>query len=125
MDPLAIIVALLVAIAVPIIYKFRAKRSSREPRKSTRNNQKAIDRKATTNQQENQEVITICEGKVHVATGFGLANAIVIEGADGCILIDTMESLEAAQEAFNALKEVIKEKPIKAVILTHFHADHT
>ena len=36
-----------------------------------------------------------------------------------------MESLEAAYDALTALKEIINEKPIEAIILTHFHADHT
>ena len=36
-----------------------------------------------------------------------------------------MESLEAAFDALTAFKEIIKEKPIEAIILTHFHADHT
>ena len=43
----------------------------------------------------------------------------------GCILIDTLESLEAAFDALSALKEIIKEKTIECIILTHFHADHT
>ena len=43
----------------------------------------------------------------------------------GCVLIDTLESLEAAFDALTALKETIKDKPIEAIILTHFHADHT
>ena len=71
------------------------------------------------------EVLTVCDGKIHVAIGYGLANAIVLEGEKGCVLIDTMESNETAEVVLEALKIVIKEKPIEAIILTHFHPDHT
>ena len=60
-----------------------------------------------------------------MAIGYGLANAIILEGENSCVLIDTMEGHEAAQEALDAIKKVIKDKPIVAIILTHFHADHT
>ena len=40
-------------------------------------------------------------------------------------MIDTLESHEAAQEALVDIKKVINDKPIDAIILTHFHADHT
>ena len=41
------------------------------------------------------EVLTVTEG-VHVAIGFGLANSILIEGEDGDIIVDCMESDGAA-----------------------------
>ena len=51
------------------------------------------------------------------------------KGEDGCILIDTSETYEMAKE----IKQVFEDqfglgthtKPIKAIILTHFHPDHT
>ncbi len=69
-----------------------------------------------------REVIEAAPG-VHVAVGFGLANAILLEGDDGVVIIDSMESEPAAKEvktAFNA----ITSKPVKALIYTHNHADH-
>ena len=89
--------------------------------KSERNKKKKRDRAAFVK----AEVLTICEGKIHVAIGYGLANAIVLEGDNSCILIDTMESNETAVLVLEALKVVIKDKPIEAIILTHFHPDHT
>ena len=71
------------------------------------------------------EVLTVCDGKIHVAIGYGMANAIILEGQKGCILIDTMESNKTAEVVLEALKSVIKEKSIEAIILTHFHPDHT
>ncbi|TRY70615.1 hypothetical protein TCAL_06133 [Tigriopus californicus] len=69
-----------------------------------------------------KEIIPIAEN-VHVAIGFGLANSILIEGTDCCIIIDTLECDEAAEEVREAFRAITK-KPIKAVIITHFHPDH-
>jgi len=70
-----------------------------------------------------QEVIQVAEG-VHVAVGYGIANSVLIEGKDGTIIIDTLESAEAAKAVKQAFDR-ISTKPLKGVILTHFHPDHT
>lgn len=67
-------------------------------------------------------VIEVVEG-IHVAVGFGLANSILIEGDEGNIIVDCMESNEAAarvKKEFNA----INNHPVRAIIYTHNHADH-
>jgi alkyl sulfatase BDS1-like metallo-beta-lactamase superfamily hydrolase len=69
-----------------------------------------------------QEVIKVTDG-VHVAVGFGLANSILLEGDDGVIIVDTMESVEAAIPIKKAFDK-ISPKPVKAIIYTHNHADH-
>ena len=61
---------------------------------------------------------------VYCAVGYGLANVTMITGRDGVIIIDAMESVEAAQAAFAELRKV-SDKPVKAVIYTHNHSDHT
>ncbi len=72
------------------------------------------------------EVIEVTEG-VHVAVGFALANSILIEGEDergpGVIIIDTTES-QAAAKAIKAEFDKITTAPVRAIIYTHFHADH-
>jgi len=68
------------------------------------------------------EVIEVTEG-IHVAIGFGLANSILIEGENGNIIVDCMESNEAAQKVKREF-EKINNKPTKAIIYTHNHADH-
>jgi alkyl sulfatase BDS1-like metallo-beta-lactamase superfamily hydrolase len=60
---------------------------------------------------------------VHVAVGYGLANIILVEGTDGVVIVDTGETLEQA-EAVRAEFLEITDKPVRAVILTHHHADH-
>ena len=68
------------------------------------------------------EVIEVIKG-VHVAIGFGLANSILIEGENGNIIVDCMESNEAAEKV-KAEFNKISSQPIKALIYTHNHADH-
>ena len=69
-----------------------------------------------------REILTI-EDNIFVAINFGLANCIMIEGEEGVIIIDTMESPEAAREVLAEFRRITA-KPIVAIILTHFHADH-
>jgi alkyl sulfatase BDS1-like metallo-beta-lactamase superfamily hydrolase len=70
-----------------------------------------------------RQVIEVTDG-VHVAVGFGLANSVLLVGDDGVVIIDTMESAEAARPVKQAF-EGISSKPVKAIIYTHFHSDHT
>ena len=68
------------------------------------------------------EVVKVTEG-IHVAIGFGLANSILIEGENGNIIIDCMESDNTAKRV-KAEFDKISNKPVKAIIYTHNHADH-
>lgn len=69
-----------------------------------------------------QQVIDVADG-VHVAVGFGLANSILIEGTDGVIIVDTMESARAARAVKDEFDKITT-KPVKAIIYTHHHYDH-
>ncbi|MCW9033735.1 MAG: alkyl/aryl-sulfatase [Rhodospirillales bacterium] len=69
-----------------------------------------------------KEVIKVTEG-VYVAVGYGLANSILLEGDDGVVIVDTMESNETAR-AVKADFAKITQKPIKALVFTHNHTDH-
>ena len=70
-----------------------------------------------------QEVIEVTDG-VYVAIGFGLANCILLEGDDGVVIVDAMESAEAAVPVKEAFSKITS-KPVKALIFTHYHSDHT
>ena len=70
-----------------------------------------------------KEIIEVTQG-VHVAVGFALANAILVEGEDSNIIIDTTGTVETAQEV-KSLFDEINSNPIEAIIYTHNHADHT
>ncbi|MGC9324260.1 MAG: alkyl sulfatase dimerization domain-containing protein [Desulfomonilia bacterium] len=70
-----------------------------------------------------KQVLTVTDG-VHLAIGFGLANSILLEGDDGVIIVDTLESAEAAIPVKKEFTRITS-KPVKAIIYTHFHSDHT
>lgn len=67
-------------------------------------------------------VVTVTEG-VHVAIGYSLANSILLEGEDGVVIVDALESSRRAEEVFAEFRK-ITDKPVKALILTHNHPDH-
>ena len=63
-------------------------------------------------------------GKIHFAIGFGIANSIMVEGVDGNIIIDTADSVYEAEQIYNIFSKK-NSNPIKAIIYTHNHGDHT
>ena len=63
-------------------------------------------------------------GKIHFAIGFGIANSIMVEGDDGNIIIDAADSMYEAGKIYNLFKQK-NSNPIKAIIYTHNHGDHT
>ncbi len=69
-----------------------------------------------------KEVVKVTDG-VYVAVGFGLANSTMVEGDDGVIIIDTMETVEEGEKVRAAFREIVN-KPVKAIIYTHNHTDH-
>lgn len=52
------------------------------------------------------------------------ANAGIIIGKDGIVVIDTLISAKEAQRFINDIRKV-SDKPVKSVINTHYHLDHT
>ena len=60
---------------------------------------------------------------IYVAIGFGLANCVMIEGEDGLVIIDVMESPDTAREVLTEFRRITT-KPIRGIVLTHFHFDH-
>lgn len=57
---------------------------------------------------------------VHTLVGNGLSNQTFIEAPDGVIAIDTGESVEEMRDAIAELRSVC-DRPIVAVLYTHFH----
>lgn len=60
----------------------------------------------------------------YVAVGYGNANMTMVVGSDGVILIDCLENAEAAREALRDLRR-FSDLPIRALIYTHSHPDHS
>jgi alkyl sulfatase BDS1-like metallo-beta-lactamase superfamily hydrolase len=69
-----------------------------------------------------QQVLKVTDG-VWVAIGYGIANSILLEGDDGLVIVDTMETREAAEKVRAEFRR-ISSKPVKAIIYTHSHPDH-
>ena len=63
-------------------------------------------------------------GNIHFAIGFGIANSIMVEGIDGNIIIDASDSTFQAEKIYSLFKQK-NSNPIKAIIYTHNHGDHT
>ncbi len=61
---------------------------------------------------------------IHMAVGYGIANSIMVEGDNGNIIIDASDSTFEAELVYKQFKK-INSKPIKAIIYTHNHGDHT
>ena len=61
---------------------------------------------------------------IYQLRGFDLSVMSVIEGDSGVIVIDPLISAEAAAAAFALYTEHRGERPVKAMIYTHSHADH-
>jgi alkyl sulfatase BDS1-like metallo-beta-lactamase superfamily hydrolase len=62
-------------------------------------------------------------GGVHVALGYGLANSVLLVGPSGTVVVDTLESVEAARPVKRAFDR-ISARPLRGIIYTHNHADH-
>ncbi|UVE18752.1 MBL fold metallo-hydrolase [Pseudomonas sp. LS44] len=61
---------------------------------------------------------------VYQVRGFDLANITFVEGKTGWIVIDTLLTPATAKAAYALVSQELGQKPIKAVIYTHAHADH-
>ena len=75
------------------------------------------------NQQFEQQVVQVTDN-VFTAVGFHGANTSMIVGTDGVIIVDTLMGPTSAGNAFAALRQY-SDKPVKAIIYTHSHGDHT
>ena len=63
-------------------------------------------------------------GAIHFAIGFGIANSIMVEGKEGNIIIDASDSVFEAEKIYSLFRKK-NSNPIKAIIYTHNHGDHT
>ena len=63
-------------------------------------------------------------GTIHFAIGFGIANSIMVEGEGGNVIIDASDSIYEARKIYSLFSKR-NSNPIKAIIYTHNHGDHT
>lgn len=62
--------------------------------------------------------------RIYQVRGFDASNMTVIEGDTGLIVIDTMISSETALAGLDLYRSFRGDRPVKAVIFSHCHADH-
>jgi cyclase len=56
--------------------------------------------------------------------GWYLNNAVLVTGPDGCLTVDTTAT-EARTLAYRAAIARVTDRPVRAVVATHHHGDHT
>lgn len=61
---------------------------------------------------------------VYVAVGYDGSNASMVIGKNGVVIIDALRALGAAEKVAEEFQK-ISDKPVKALIYTHGHLDHT
>ncbi|WP_405242874.1 alkyl/aryl-sulfatase [Lentisalinibacter salinarum] len=61
---------------------------------------------------------------VYQLRGFDLSNMTLIEGETGWIVVDPLTATETAAAAMAFANAELGERPVRAIIFTHSHADH-
>ena len=59
-----------------------------------------------------------------MAVGYDGSNASMVVGEDGVVIIDALRALGAAEKVAVEFRNITS-KPVKALIYTHGHQDHT
>jgi alkyl sulfatase BDS1-like metallo-beta-lactamase superfamily hydrolase len=70
-----------------------------------------------------KDVIRVTDG-VYVAVGYSASNVILIQGDTGSIIVDTATDPLAARAIRTAFGDLLR-APVRAIIYTHSHPDHT
>ena len=65
----------------------------------------------------------VCEG-IYQVRGYDMSNLTVVKGDTGWILFDPLMSVECSQAAMQLIEKNLGGYPVKAVIISHPHADH-
>jgi alkyl sulfatase BDS1-like metallo-beta-lactamase superfamily hydrolase len=81
------------------------------------------DRLRAQSSEFRQEVIQVADG-VYVAVGYSASNVILIQGDSGSIIVDTGTDPIAARAIRTAFGDLLR-PPVRAIIYTHSHPDHT
>lgn len=61
---------------------------------------------------------------VYVAVGYAASNVVLVQGTDGSIIVDTGTDPIAARAIVDAFGPRLR-RPVRAIIYTHSHPDHT
>ena len=75
------------------------------------------------NDEFRQEIIRVSE-HVYTAVGYGTGPVSMIVGSDGLVIVDTNIDVSFGKQVMSEFRK-LTDKPVKAIIFTHGHADHT
>ncbi len=81
-------------------------------------------RRLTEQARHFEERVVHVTDNVFTAVGFSVSNVSMIVGEDGVVIIDTGMSLDDAQRIAAEFRKH-SDKPVKAIVFTHSHGDHT
>src|SRR5262249_56359238 len=70
-----------------------------------------------------KEVIQVTN-RVYVAIGYSISNVVLIQGDHGAIIVDTSSDVSEARDVRAAFGNLL-DPPVRAIIYTHGHPDHT
>jgi alkyl sulfatase BDS1-like metallo-beta-lactamase superfamily hydrolase len=70
-----------------------------------------------------QDVIKVADG-VYTAVGYSVSTVSMIAGENGIVIVDTGLDTISAEKVLADFRK-ISDKPVKAIIITHAHGDHT
>lgn len=83
----------------------------------------ATKRLTEQSRQFEEQVIEVADN-VYTAVGFSVSNVSMIVGENGVVIVDTGMMLDDAGRIATAFRKQ-SGKPVKAIIFTHSHGDHT
>ncbi|MDR8392571.1 alkyl/aryl-sulfatase [Aliifodinibius sp. S!AR15-10] len=84
---------------------------------------KATELLKSRNAEFQKDIVHVTDN-VYTSVGHTVSTVSMIVGTDGVIIIDTGMSTSAAEEILSEFRN-ISQKPIKGIIYTHGHGDHT
>lgn len=83
----------------------------------------ATERLTKQSEQFQEQVIKVADN-VYTAVGFSVSNVSMVVGDDGVVIVDTGMMLDDASRIATEFRK-LSDKPVKAIIFTHAHGDHT
>lgn len=66
----------------------------------------------------------VVPGKIYQVRGFDLANMTFVRSDNGWVIIDVLTAEAPARAGYELVRKHVGDFPVKAVVLTHPHADH-
>ncbi len=81
------------------------------------------DRLNKQSEQFQEQIIKVADN-VYTAVGYSVSNVSMIIGEDGVVIVDTGMMLDDARRIMAEFRK-LTDKPVKAILFTHAHGDHT